>query len=588
MRASQTLFASLALLAVALPAAAQTSERVSLSTAGAEGDHTSYSPRISADGRHVVFETRAGNLFPGDGNANRDILLRDRETDTTIPMSENELGVQGNAGNHAPDLSDDGRYVVFYAYSSNLGSLGDTTGVADVFLRDRDTDEDGIYDEVGEISLEQVSVDLLGGQPDGGSMTCRISGDGSFVAFDSFADDMTVVGGHSPAVIARDLVGGSNIMISIDRFGAAASGFISDVDETGDSVMFWSNDADLVTGDTNGRADVFVRSVGSATTLRVSVSTLGVEGNDDSYRGALSDDGRYVAFFSEATNLIDGETTGVGNVFVRDRDPDGNGTFDEGNATTTLVSVNSYGVEGLGAMEPTYGPSISGDGRYVAFNDGDSSGDCCDMVWQDDNGEFDIFLHDRTTGITTRMSVDEEGQGIGGKSWGPDLDEDGDVVVFSTWAALDSADSNTHEDIYVRDQSLWRDLSWGMVGSPAPQPGPFIDSVPKFTCTGELTDGSAGNAKLVMAKKGATSHLILGFTELSAPLKGGVLVPSPDILITPLTVSSPAKPFGGWDLPFTWPSGIGSGFAFYLQVWIEDSAGPKGVVSSNGIRGVTP
>ena len=144
----------------------------------------------------------------------------------------------------------------------------------------------------------------------------------------------------------------------------------------------------LVSGDTNGVSDVFVRNLGNGTVLRVSVSSSGAQANGNSAGGSLSTSGRFVVFESDATNLVAGDTNGVRDVFLRDRDADGNGVYDQpGGVATLLVSRSAGGALGSGA---SHAGSISGDGRYIVF-----ASDAANLVFGDTNGLRDIFLRDR-------------------------------------------------------------------------------------------------------------------------------------------------------------------------------------------------
>jgi Tol biopolymer transport system component len=228
-------------------------------------------------------------------------------------------------------ISSDGRYVAFTSDASNLVA-GDTNGFADVFVRDRDTDQDGIFDEIGSVSTSRVSVSSGGAQGNNESYYAAVSGDGRFVAFGSIATN-------------------------------------------------------LVTGDSNGNSDVFVRDRQAGTTTRVSLGSAGTQGNGGSFAPAIGD-GRFVAFQSQASNLVTGDANGFADVFVRDRDTNEDGIFDEAGAvSTTRVSVDSVGGEG---DAESLDPSISGDGRFVAFESLASN-----LVPVDTNGSSDIFLHDQ-------------------------------------------------------------------------------------------------------------------------------------------------------------------------------------------------
>jgi len=580
---------ALCLALVVAPLAAQTSDRASLGVLGAQGDDISFNPSLSADGRFVVWETGASSFIPGDSNANRDILVRDTLLGSTAVISLNSAGEQSTAptGNHAPDISSDGRYVAFHSYAPNFDALGDTTGVSDVFLRDRDPDGDGLYDE-SNATTTRVSLDLAGGQPNAGSFTPKISGDGSVVAFVSGASDLVAAGVSGSSVFARDLVTGVNELVSRTPGGLPRHGSLTDISRDGRYVTYWSSASDIVPGDTNGMEDVFVYDRVTATTVRVSVDSSGAEGSSWSARATLSADGRYVAFFSKA-QLVADDVDFAGDIYLHDRDPDENGVFDEANGTTVLVNRNSFGVITEGAIGESYPPFVSDDGRWVAFSGGDSSGSCCDLVVEDNDGAFDVFLRDMHAGITTRVSVTDDGLALGSKAWAPSLSADGAVIAFSTGAPLDADDTNTHEDVYVHDRRVWADIGWNMAGSLASFPFPVKKGSPTLTGAGTLEPGSTGAMTLSRTTKGAVSYALLGLSQIDASFKLGVLVPAPDYFVGPIAVSAPpTEAYGGWSLPFTWPVGVPSGTEFFAQVWVVDAAGPVGLVSSNGLRGTAP
>jgi archaellum component FlaF (FlaF/FlaG flagellin family) len=288
-----------------------TTERVSVSTGGGQSSDQSLDPAISADGRYVAFDSTATDLVPGDTNTWRDVFVHDREAGTTERVSVSSGGGQGNSDSYDPSISADGRYVAFQSWTSNLVP-GDTNGRFDVFVRDRQT-----------ATTERVSVATSGEQGNDHSDGWSISADGRYVAFSSFATD-------------------------------------------------------LVAGDTNNYCDIFLRDRQAGTTERVSVSTGSGEGNDNSWFASVSADGRYVAFDSEATNLVPGDANGSRDTFVRDRQA----------GTTERVSVSTGGSQ---ANSSSWLPScISADGRYVAFGSWASN-----LVPGDTNGTRDVFVRDR-------------------------------------------------------------------------------------------------------------------------------------------------------------------------------------------------
>jgi Tol biopolymer transport system component len=311
---------------------AGTTERVSLSSAEDEANGESWSPALSADGRYVAFYSGATNLVSGDTNNVEDVFVRDRQAGTTVRISLASGGTQANGASDGwLALSDSGRFVAFTSDATNLVA-GDTNGAADVFLRDRDTDGDGTFDETGAVSTTRVSVDSSGTQSNGESYYAAISGDGHYVAF-----------------------------------GSAATNLVGD--------------------DTNGSSDIFLHDRQASTTTRVSLDSAGVQGNAGSFEPAVSADGDYVGFYSGATNLVDGDTNAVGDIFLRIRSV----------GATTRVSVDSFGAQGNGASTV---PVISGDGRYVAFESVATN-----LVPGEINGYPDVFVRDRQTSTTELVSV---------------------------------------------------------------------------------------------------------------------------------------------------------------------------------------
>jgi len=346
--------------------------RVSVDSSGAEANGRSFSGQLSADGRYVVFVSAATNLVPDDTNNAEDVFVKDRQTGAaTLVSAASQTGEQANNGSGTPAISNDGRYVAFYSDASNLVS-GDTNGVGDIFARDIQA---GV--------TTRVSVDSSGYEANGGDSNyysypyLAISGDGRFAAFPSEATN-------------------------------------------------------LVSGDTNNARDIFVHDRQTGQTRRVSVASNGAEANAGSGAVDISDDGRYVAFASAATNLVMGDTNGKRDIFVHDLQTGG----------TTLVSVNTSGAQADGGGNS---PSISGDGRYVVFLS--ASGNLDPRA---DEYRYDelVYVHDRQTGQTTLASVSSDGMILTvGMFDQPTISRDGRYVAFSFY---DKGDNNGIMNIWVR------------------------------------------------------------------------------------------------------------------------------------------
>jgi Tol biopolymer transport system component len=287
----------------------ETTYLVSRNSAGEKGNLESYSPAISADSRYVTFQSFATNLVAGDTNTADDIFVRDRQTGTTTRVSKNSAGVQGDGASRYPSISADGRYVTFQSSATTLVS-GDTNGVHDIFVRDRNT---------GTTYLVSKSSDGIQGNDE--STYPSISADGRYVAFESIATNLVSGDTNGVDVFVRDRQTGTATRVSKSSTGAEANGnsYSPAISADGRYVVFESAATNLVAGDTNVKNDIFVRDRNTGTTTRVSKSSAGVEANDISYYPVITADGRYVTFKSSATNLVSGDTNGVDDIFVRDR-----------------------------------------------------------------------------------------------------------------------------------------------------------------------------------------------------------------------------------------------------------------------------
>jgi hypothetical protein len=224
-------------------------------------------------------------------------------------------------------------------------------------------------------------------------------------------------------------------------------------------VAFQSAATNLVPGDTNNALDVFVHDRQLGTTCRVSVSSGGAQGNSHSSSPTLSGDGRYVAFLSDASNLVPGDTNGLADIFVHDCLA----------GTTERVSVATGGAQAEGSSFG--GAAISRDGRFIAFANGASN------LVPGDLGYADVFVRDRWSSTTARVSTSTAGaQGLG-NSVHPSISGDGRYVVFESYARnLVPGDSNGHGDVFLHDRSaagftsLCEPSTAGMIACPCSNP----------------------------------------------------------------------------------------------------------------------
>jgi Tol biopolymer transport system component len=318
--------------------------RVSVGPGGAQADLGSSEPAISADGRSVAFTSRATGLVAGDTNDAQDIFVYDLTTATTTRVSVGAGGTQADQSSDQPAISADGRWVAFTSLAGNLVT-DDTNHAGDTFVHDRLTGE-----------TTRVSVGPGGVQGNDWSYWWpAISADGRRVAFQSKASNL-VAGDTNDRedVFVHDRQTATTTRVNIGPGNAQAESFSEFVAISADGrrVAFQSMAANLVQGDVNGFVDVFVHDLQTGTLSRVSVGPLGVDGNSASALPALSADGRWVAFVSGASNLVTGDTNGYDDVFVRDLDSTvpvpPNGMVVEavtGNLVTLRWTAASYGPE---------------------------------------------------------------------------------------------------------------------------------------------------------------------------------------------------------------------------------------------------
>jgi Tol biopolymer transport system component len=294
----------------------------------------------------------------------------------------------------------------------------------------------------------RVSVSSRGVQANASSSTPVISADGRFVAFSS--DASSLVRGDTNGVrdvFVRDQQTDRTQRVSVSSSGAQANAASSPgaLDLVGGPAISWdgryvafaSAASNLVRGDTNGKEDVFVRDTKAHTTERVSVATGGAQANGDSLQPSISADGRYVAFVSAASNLACGATGAAMNVFVRDLR----------RRSTRCVSVSPSGAAGNG---PAFRPSISADGRLVAFESFATN-----LVGGDTNGNVDVFVRDLNAHRTRLVSVSSTGvRGNAGSYTGVGLSisrNDRLIVFYSLASNLAPGDTNGSFDVFLRD-----------------------------------------------------------------------------------------------------------------------------------------
>jgi Tol biopolymer transport system component len=403
--------------------------RVSISTGGTQGNEQSINAAISGDGRFVAFVSLASTLVSGDTNGVRDIFVRDRQTGQTSRVSVSSSETQGNDHSYnLPAISADGRYVAFQSLATNLVS-GDTNGFADIFVRDLQSRQ-----------TSRVSVSSSNVQGNIESEDPAISADGNLVAFTSGASNLIGVDTNGKLdIFVHDQQSGQTKRVSVSSGGVQGNGNsrYPSISADGRFVAFQSDASNLVSGDTNGFADIFVHDRQTGQTTRASISSNGIQGNGDSGIPAMSANGRYVAFESLASNMDSGDTNGTWDVYMRDLQT----------GQTNLISISSSGIQGHGRSE---NPAISADGRFVAFESLSSN-----LVSGDTNHDRDIFVHDGRTGLTERLSISSSGYQANDLSLNASISATGNIVAFESYASnLVMGDTNGFSDAFVRTQPV--------------------------------------------------------------------------------------------------------------------------------------
>ncbi|MCC2670575.1 MAG: hypothetical protein K0Q72_3046 [Armatimonadetes bacterium] len=421
-----------------------TIERVSVSTAGQQADAQSgiFGISMSDDGRYVSFNSPASNLVAGDTNDYEDVFVRDRQLQTTTRINLTSAGEQLTNG-FGGSLSADGRYVAFFTHFVGVDPNFPTSD--GICVRDRVANTTEIVSMAGNVP----AVGNFGSLP-------AISRNGRWVVFQSDSPDFTPGDTNGiNDVFVRDRQNQSTLRMSApdgvepDRPSGMEGGPC--ISDDGMRTVFVSSARNQVEGDTNGKSDAFVRDLDATSPVRVSVAADGREGVTGAMSTApvISADGRLVVFWSDAFNLIPGDTNGAGDIFASTR----------ATGAVERVSVSSAGAEAAWpspypAFDIPVRPAVSADGRYVAFVSSYNT-----LVPDDTNQVPDVFVHDRTTGTTERVSVaSSEAQGMFGSPFvvsGPAISGDGRYVVFSTdQSNLVPGEFNQMSDLFLRDRTL--------------------------------------------------------------------------------------------------------------------------------------
>ncbi|HSX60555.1 MAG TPA: hypothetical protein VLF18_10180 [Tahibacter sp.] len=408
---------------------------ISVSESGRIGNADSLEPRMSADGSSIAFHTWATNLVPGDINNYRDIVLRKPASGTTQRVS---VKADGSPMQSYPELSytgslsSDGRYVLFNAYEAL--SASDTNDTTDGYRYDS---QDG--------SILRVTLATGGAEMTESATATAMSRDASRIVMDTLTADVLPgqPRGYS-RVFLRTIATGDITHVTF-RSGGEVPGdhaYAAALADDGETVVALTSSSGFVADDTNDMSDLIRQSGRSNPAQRLSSPLAGFSStaaNNDSaayFQGSSgSADARFIAFSSRATNLVPGDLNGVEDVFVRDRLL----------GTMERVSIYANGAQGFCG---SFSPSISDDGRYVAFFS------CTPFDEPVPAFRSDIYVHDRVARTTALVSRRPDGQPANNTSALPQLSADGRYVTFSSCATdLVADDVNGMCDVFVRDLS---------------------------------------------------------------------------------------------------------------------------------------
>jgi hypothetical protein len=454
---------------IATTASVNAVELVSININGTNsGNGSSFDPKISSNGRFMVFSSHASDLVARDSNYAEDVFLRDLQNGTTTLVSVNKQGTDSGKNafytsplpfkshSNDPVISANNRFVAFTSRATDLvDTFGGDSPKFNIFVRD----------------LQSKTTALVSVNKDGSrtgnysSQNPVISRHGNFVAFTSYADDLVETDTNGTwDVFVRDLQNGTTTLVTVNKDGTD-SGYCESyptrrgnpkppvISADGRFVAFTSYAGDLVDNDTNGCSmeDIFIRDLQNGTTTLVNINVEGVNSGLQDYTSIdMSADGRFIVFSSRANDLVESDNDTYIDVFVRDLQT----------ATTKLVSINKNGT-GSGSCwsDPyhchSYDPVITPDGRFVTFS---SKAD--DLVDVDSNDRVDVFVRDLQMGTTSLVSINRNGTDSGScrsdatscRSYRPGITPDGRFVTFSSNAYdLVATDTFNNSNVFLRD-----------------------------------------------------------------------------------------------------------------------------------------
>ncbi|MCU1353441.1 MAG: hypothetical protein JWM05_2650 [Acidimicrobiales bacterium] len=448
--------------AIVPPASYQVTSRVSVSSAGVAGS-SAFSPRITPDGRYVVFAMTSPSQFPKAGPLTQ-VFRRDLWSNTTVLVSTAaNLAEVPNGSSDDPAISDDGRFVAFDSLAENLVSP-DSNFHRDVFMRDMDTG-----------FMRLLSRNTAGTKGDGDSRNPSISGIGDKVAFESVATNLTSLDANGASdIFVRNWINNTTSRVSVSGTSVGGDGASTGPAMSGDGswVSFTSASTNLVFNDTNKKSDIFLRNLAALSTSRVS-GTLFAEGDGHSTQSAIDNDGKHVVFASLAKNLVSGDSNGASDTFRWTRTT----------GAIQRVSVNAFGLQI--AKGSYFGSAISRDGNVVAWTSQDA-----DVTIPAGNGVLpNVYTRDIAKSSTRLISADPLGQTSNDLTFQISLDQTGRRVAYDSGAdTLVRHDTNGDWDAFVTDVNVSVAPFTDLAGFVTQQYKDFVGRVPT---TPERNEGMA-------------------------------------------------------------------------------------------------
>ncbi|MBI1294387.1 hypothetical protein GC175_05450 [bacterium] len=421
---------------------------------------------LSGDGQFIAFASEASDLLPEDTNNATDIFIYNRTLKQINrgSLPEEGQGDEGNGPSYKPSLSEDGRFVAFESDATNL-VLGDTNNRRDIFVRDLVSGR-----------TERVSVSTAQAQANGDSFAPSISGDGRWVVFESDATNLVAGDNNSSRdVFLYDRRNKETRLISKTSVGGPANrdSYLPMISADGRWVVFESLATNLVVQDTNNVTDIFLHHLATNVTQRISVG-FGGEANGPSTLAGISATGDFVVFRSFANNLVDNDRNQSWDLFL----------YVTATHVLEMISVSSDGTQGNARFSnPEVEParaSVSSDGKYVLFQS-----DATNLVENDTNGRMDVFMRDRTSRTTVRVSVADSGAQATHHAHRPAMSSDGRYTAFVSAAPLTQSTTNGYASVYFKDQE---DLP------PTPTPTPTTTATPTATATATPTQTPTSTA----------------------------------------------------------------------------------------------